>query len=130
MVEDIKKIEIEINALMELINTMEREYERGNMDQAQYFKMRLNYLKQKGLAIENLNEILREKGAGALADVVEKLPTRSIDDLGLRTDLERVAREGDAKGWGSIVQETIKQEKEPIVQTILKAAIKVAAFII
>jgi hypothetical protein len=129
MVEDIKKIEIEINALTAILSSLEQEYEQGDIDIGRYLKMRRNYLEQKGLAIENLSDILREKGAGALADVVAELPTRR-DDPGLRSDLERVAREGESKGWGTIVQETIKQEKEPIVQTILKAAIKVAVFLI
>ena len=129
MVEDIKKIEIEINALAETLSSLEQEYERGEIDIGRYLKMQRNYLEQKGLAIENLNDILREKGAGALADVVAELPT-SRDDSGLRTDLERAAREGESKGWGTIVQETIKQEKESIVKTILKAAIKVAVFLI
>jgi hypothetical protein len=129
MVEDIKKIEIEINALTAILSSLEQEYEQGDIDIGRYLKMQRNYLEQKGLAIENLSDILREKGAGALADVVAELPT-SRDDPGLRSDLERVAREGESKGWGTIVQETIKQEKEPIVQTILKAAIKVAVFLI
>ena len=128
-VEDIKNIEIEINALAALLSTLEQEYERGNIDIGRYSQMRLNYLKQKGLAIENLNEILREKGAGALADVVAKLPT-SIDDQGLRTDLERVAREGESKGWGDIIHETLEKEKQPIVQTILKVAVKVVSFLL
>ena len=129
MVEDIKEIGVEINALVTILNDMERDYERGNIDPARYFKMRLNYLKQKESAIENLDNILREKGAGALADVVAKLPT-SRDDEGLRVDLERVAKEGESKGWGDIIHETIEQEKQPIVQTILRAAIKVASIII
>jgi hypothetical protein len=120
---------IEINALAETLSSLEQEYERGEIDIGRYLKMQRNYLEQKGLAIENLNDILREKGAGALADVVAELPT-SRDDSGLRTDLERAAREGESKGWGTIVQETIKQEKESIVKTILKAAIKVALFLI
>ena len=102
MVADIKKIEIEINALTETLSSLEQEYERGEIDIGRYLKMQRNYLEQKGLAIENLNDILREKGAGALADVVAELPT-SRDDRGLRTDLERVAIEGESKGWGTIV---------------------------
>ena len=127
MLDDIKKIEVEIGALTKLLSELAREYGRGNIDTAQYFRMRLNYLKQKGLAIASLNNTLREKGAGALADAVEKLST-SQDDQELRTDLERAAREGESKGWGTIVRETIEQEKGPITEIVLKTALKVALF--
>ena len=125
--DDIKNIEIEINALMKLLDEMEQKYEQEGMDPARYFKMRLNYLKQKESAISKLNNILHREGAGALADVVEKLPT-SRDDQGLRTDLERAAKEGESKGWGDIIHETLEKEKGPIAQTTLKVAIKVASF--
>jgi hypothetical protein len=129
MLDDIRKIEVEISSLTKLLGELERKYDDGDIDTAQYFKMRLKYLKQNELAIASLNNTLRENGVGALADAVEKLST-TRDDQELHTDMERVAREGESKGWGTVVHETIEQEKGPIAQTVLKTALNVAKFLL
>jgi hypothetical protein len=42
MVEDIKKIEIEINALTAILSSLEQEYEQGDIDIGRYLKIRTN----------------------------------------------------------------------------------------
>jgi hypothetical protein len=120
----IKKIVEHILALMELLKDLQQEFEKG-LDAAQYYRLKADRLTQKWSVIEDLNEILSEKGAGALADVVRKLSTTQ-EDRELRDYLERVAKEGESERWGAIIHKTLEIEKGPMDQTVLNVALKVA----
>jgi hypothetical protein len=94
----IKKIGEEILAVMELLKDQQLDSEHG-LDSRQYYNLRADRLKQKWSVIEDLNEILCENGAEALADVVRTLSTTQ-EDRELRDYLERVAKEGESERWG------------------------------
>jgi regulator of replication initiation timing len=124
MLDELKKIRVDIDTILDLLKDMERRYENG-LDPNQYFRMRKEPLEQKWSVIEKLNDILSEKGAGALADVVRKLPTTQ-DYRELRDDLKRAAKEGASAGWGGIIDKTLETESGPMDLTVIKVAIKVA----
>ena len=127
--ETISEIEININPLMKSLNVMKQEYDKGELEFSRYKKMLLNDLTKTEPYIRKLIPILREKGAGALADVVENLVSLSQNDQELLVDLKHAAEEGELGEWGSIIHETLERGKHLAPQTlILKVSIKVALF--
>jgi hypothetical protein len=127
--ETISEIEININLLMNSLNVIKQEYDKGDLEFSRYMKMLFNYLTKTGPEIRKLITLLHEKGAGALADVVEKFLFQSQDDQELLVDLKHAAEEGELEGWGSIIHETLEREKHLTPQIlILKVSIKVALF--
>jgi hypothetical protein len=109
---------------MELLKDQQLDSEHG-LDSRQYYNLRADRLKQKWSVIEDLNEILCENGAEALADVVRTLSTTQ-EDRELRDYLERVAKEGESERWGAIIHKSLEIEKGPMDQTVINVALKVA----
>jgi predicted SnoaL-like aldol condensation-catalyzing enzyme len=112
---------------MNSLNIITQEYDKGALEFSRYVKMLFTDLKKREPEIRKLITILREKGAGALADVVEKLLSLSQNDQELLADLKHAVEEGELEEWGSIIHETLEREKHLAPETlILKVSIKVA----
>lgn len=125
----IDKIETEFTAFAKTIDFLDKQFDNGTISETFYFKRRKSLVRDQEIIIRDLQDILEQNDAKEVSVVLDRVKSGAKDD-DIEKEMKNTQKAGNTKSWGETFTQAVNKEKGSIMQVALKAALKVAGFLL